>query len=426
MAESMAPPRSPVLALCCFLAAACGGSTAGGPPGKGDKDGGAGGDGGTAALSDGGTPDEGSSGAVDSGSPGVAPDSGSLGAAPDSGNAGGPAGDAGPRGDAGAGGVDAGQAADAGPAADAGTPGFPASLPPYVYPPVAIATLDFGVNGDTRPILYDLDYPTAVITTIFEDLAALQPPVAFVVATGDYMFADPTGLLGNKAAEQANLWMGAAQKFLDIGSPVYASMGNHECDWATSNDNCYGQETTNENYEAFLENILGGLGISQGAIPYYAVTYESSDPTRPWTAKFLYTAPNSWDSNDVQKDWVDQVLSIPTTYTFLVRHEPTNNPGPAPGVQPTDDLLTQHPFTLKLTGHSHCYQYDLQNREVINGLAGAQIDTGCSYDYGYVVCRQRDDMAIQCSLYDYQSNAVVSGTGATFAVTPAGADVPPQ
>ncbi len=357
--------------------------------------------------------------AVDGG--GDAPGGGSLDAGTEAADAGTPVLDAGPR-DAGT--EDAGHVTifDG----DGGTPSGPP--PPYVINGGTLASLDFGVVGDTRPWIYDdtAQYPTAIITQIFQDMANLSPPIAFVTATGDYMFADP--ILGTEASKQADLFVGAAQKFLSVG-PVWTSMGNHECDWATSNDNCFGQDTSNPNYEAFLQDILAPLGIPN-QVPYFAVTYSSSDPTRPWTAKFVYIAPNSWDTaNDTQGKWAQQVLAIPTTYTFLVRHQPTNNPGgnpPAPGVPPTDALLQEYPFTLKLTGHSHSYMYDQKNREIVNGLGGAPFDTGYNGDYGYVVCRQRADMAIQCSLYDYKSNAVAGDPNATLAVNPDGSSTPAQ
>lgn len=309
-----------------------------------------------------------------------------------------------------------------GPAVDGGcSPVAPLSgLPAHVIDGGQLASLDFGVVGDTRPVIYDdtPNYPTQVITTIFQDLDALSPPVAFVAATGDYMFADP--LLGLEQTPQAKLFVGAAKKFT-VGQ-VYTAMGNHECDWATSNDNCTGNDS-NPNYQSFLHDILGGLGLPN-ATPYFAVTYSSSDCTRPWTAKMIYMAANSWDGS--QNSWLTQILAVPTTYTFLFRHEPSSDSGGAPGVAPSDSLLQTYPFTLKLTGHSHSYSYDPKNREVVNGLAGAPLNAGYSGTFGYVVCRQRSDGAVQCSLYDYESNALSSQPSATIAVSPDGSAVQPQ
>lgn len=199
-------------------------------------------------------------------------------------------------------------------------------------------------------------------------------------------------------------------------------MGNHECDSALTNDNCFGDNTTDPNFEAYLTTILPGFGLPS-TNAYFMVVYQSSDPTNPWTAKFIYTAPNAWDDPG-QGTWFTDALAWPTTYTFIVRHEPTSNAGGAPGVAPTDTALQTAPYTLKLTGHSHSYSYDQANNEVINGLGGAALDTGYSGNYGYVICRQRTDNAIQCSQYDYDTNQISTEPNSTFAVLADGGSTP--
>ncbi|MHB1847119.1 MAG: metallophosphoesterase [Deltaproteobacteria bacterium] len=390
------------LAFLFALAAGCGGDLASTEqPDSGTT--GAGADGGAALGSV-------DAGTLDAGSGSGSPDAGAIdGGTPDSGE--GPPLDAGTR-DAGP--EDGGHVVDwdAG-AIDAGAP------IPFVLDGGTLASLDFGVVGDTRPPFYDdtANYPTQVITTIFQDLAQVSPPVAFVAATGDYMFASP---FFGQASPQAKLFVGAAQSF---SGPVFPAMGNHECDFATSSDNCSGQQTSNPNFAAYLGDILGGLGLPVDSA-YFAVRYASSDPTNPWTAKFVYMAANAWD--DGQDGWLGQILAVPTTYTFLLRHEPTSDSGGAPGVAPSDTYLQTLPFTLKLTGHSHSYSYDLPNREVVNGLAGAPLNSGYTGTYGYVVCRQRTDGAIQCALHDYDSNAVSSQSNATIAVMPDGSSTAVQ
>jgi len=337
--------------------------------------------------------------------------------------------------DAGTPGRDAGPIADAGQRGDAGThgdAGFDAGLREdggldagaadwtgigSVVDGGQLASLDFGDVGDTRPSFYDLPYPTQTITTIFQDMAGLSPPIAFVVSTGDYMFADP---VFNDSATQAQLYVTASQSF---PRQLFPAMGNHECMLAISSGNCFG--TTDQNYEAYLDDILAGVGLPN-ATPYFVATYASADPTRPWTAKFVYTAPNAWDSG--QDSWFAQVMAQPTTYTFVIRHEPTSNDGSAPGVAPTEQVLATAAYTLKLTGHSHEYAYDQTNREIINGVAGAPLDCGCGYTgtWGYVICRQRADMAIQCTLYDYDSNAESSVADAAVAVEPDGTPTAPD
>jgi hypothetical protein len=277
-----------------------------------------------------------------------------------------------------------------------------------------LAALDFGLVGDTRPPIYDdlANYPSQIIGTIFTDLANVSPPVAFVASTGDYMFALTT------ETTQAQLYVDAGSFF---PGPVFPAMGNHECDLALDDGNCFGQNTTDGQFEAYLTIILPGFGLPS-TNAYFMVVYASSDPTNPWTAKFIYTAPNAWD--DGQGTWVADALAVPTTYTFFIRHEPTNNAGGAPGVAPTDTLLQTANFTLKLTGHSHSYDYDEANREVVNGLGGAALDTGYTGNYGYVICRQRPDNAIQCSQYDYDTNQVSTEPNSTFAILADGGSTP--
>ncbi len=351
-------------------------------------------------------------------------------AGPDAGTDAGP--DAGTHPDAGpdagrpedAGPGDAGE--DAGPPVDAGCPKCAGwqwedagSALPFVLDAGQLPTLAFGLVGDTRPPFYDLtsDYPSQIIGTIFTDLAQASPPIAFVASTGDYMFADP---LFAQAVPQAELYVDAGTFF---PGPIFPAMGNHECDSAVTSDNCFGDDTSDPNFAAYLTVIMTGFGLPS-TNPYFMVTYGSSDPTNPWNAKFIYTAANCWD--DGQLSWFTAALAVPTTYTFIVRHEPTSNAGGAPGVAPTDTALATAPFTLKLTGHSHSYSYDEANNEVINGLGGAALDTGYTGTYGYVICRQRPDNAIQCSQYDYDTNQISTEPNSTFAVLADGGSTPAE
>src|SRR5262249_41040842 len=145
----------------------------------------------------------------------------------------------------------------------------------------------------------------------------------------------------------------------------------------------------------------------------------------------VVAAPNAWDST--QSSWLKTTLSRGTTYTFLVQHEPNNldlvgasSPAalgeirslvrssgqPAPGLR--------YPLTLWIVGHTHNFDYDPANQQVINGLGGAptneltdgedpahfyRTDTGA-----FLWCRQQqagDPPAIQCSLVDSQTNGIL-------------------
>ena len=155
----------------------------------------------------------------------------------------------------------------------------------------------------------------------------------------------------------------------------------------------------------------------------------SSDPSNPWTAKFVITAANAWDS--AQNSWLETTLGQSTTYTFVVRHEPSDaDPATccsgtcpnAPGIAGVDALLAKYPYTLLIVGHTHDYKHGIVSPDtvptVVFGNGGAPL-TSSGYDYGYGIFAQRCDGAIVGYEYDYQTNA--ADTNFTFAVTPAGA-----
>jgi hypothetical protein len=262
-------------------------------------------------------------------------------------------------------------------------------------------TLSFAIVGDTRPPNEDdtAGYPTAIITKIWQDVEAASPRPAFAVTTGDYMFANTTG---NQQDPQLKLYLGARAAFSGVTFPA---MGNHECTGATAS-NC-GTGNTNgltTNYTVFLSEMLKPLGLT---LPYYTVNVSSTTPGA-WTAKIVYIAANAWDAT--QSSWLDGELAKPTTYTFVVRHESSETSG-VTGVTDSDPIIAKYPYTLKIVGHSHTYQYRQSSREVIVGNGGAPLTGGVNY--GYVIAQQRaSDGAIVFQSYDYMSNAVVQ----TFAV----------
>src|SRR5438477_7361806 len=55
----------------------------------------------------------------------------------------------------------------------------------------AISELRFAIVGDTRPPSPDdtANYPTPIITKIWQDIEAESPHPQFAISTGDYMFA---------------------------------------------------------------------------------------------------------------------------------------------------------------------------------------------------------------------------------------------
>jgi hypothetical protein len=251
--------------------------------------------------------------------------------------------------------------------------------------------LRFAIVGDTRPAEIDdtAGFPSAIITRIYDDiqLEAAQ----LVVATGDYIFARPSM---NQSNPQFDLYLAARAHYSGI---LYPALGNHECTSGTAS-NC-GPGAANgmpDNYRAFLNKMLGPLGLTT---PYYTVRIEARD--RSWSAKFVVVADNAW--SDEQASWLEGELAKPSTYTFVVRHE-GNNATTAPGVTPSREIMSRHPLTLLLAGHTHTFYYFPQEKEVIVGIGGAPVSG--SVNYGYVIGERRPDGIVEFAAHDYATREV--------------------
>jgi hypothetical protein len=269
----------------------------------------------------------------------------------------------------------------------------------------------FGCVGDARPAIEDDTggYPTNVVSTLFQRIEALRPWPSFVVATGDYVFAStgPT----STAAAQLDLFMQARALYR---GQFFPALGNHECTGATSS-NCGpdGVDGITPNYAAFVDRLLGPLGLRQ---PSYVVHLQADDAS--WTAKVVFVAANAWSAS--QGDWLEATLAEPTTYTFAVRHEPASAVD-APGVGPSEAILARHPYTLSLVGHSHTYAHDADSpREVVIGNGGAPL---ASKDFGFALFRQRADGAVVTDMIDWRTGA--TDADFHFAVRPDGSPAPP-
>jgi hypothetical protein len=272
----------------------------------------------------------------------------------------------------------------------------------------SLSRLLFAVVGDTRPAMIDdtKGYPTAIATKIFTNIQAFSPRPAFVVSTGDYMFASTSG---SESGSQLDLYLGARSAFSGVAFPA---MGNHECTGATAS-NC-GPGTTNgvtSNYSSYVAKMLGPV---QQSNPYYSINVNALDNS--WTAKFVFVAANAWTSD--QASWLTTTLSQNTTYTFIIRHEPADA-NTAPGVTPSEAIMAQHPYTLAIVGHTHTYEH-FSGREVIIGNGGAPA-TG-SKNYGFGIFNQRSDGAIEVDMIDYSTG--LSDTQFRFTVKPDGSSVP--
>jgi hypothetical protein len=268
----------------------------------------------------------------------------------------------------------------------------------------AVSRLLFGIVGDTRPPSEDdtSGYPTQVITKIFGDIQALSPRPSFVISTGDYQYANPTGTEG---PTQLDLYAGARAQFT---GPAFPTMGNHECTGFT-NSNCGmgNPDGITNNFTAFLQKMLAPIGQTD---PNYEIDVNASDSS--WTAKFLFVAGNAWDQT--KANWLDQAMSRATTYTFLVRHEPASAAS-APGVGPAEVIMTHHPYTLSFVGHTHTYQQS-GPREVIIGNGGAPLSGGV--DYGFGMISQQPDGSIAVDMIDYSTG--LADATFHFAVKPDG------
>jgi len=316
---------------------------------------------------------------------------------------------------------------------------------------LSVPTLSFASVGDTRPAktcksTSACDYPSQLIGRIFQQIQGLSPPVPFVVSTGDYQYNSPgDGTAGWQVLQQ---YLPAARQFR---GPVYAAMGNHECNGYTDSNCLPGGPIPcdaddgcgiTENLSAFLA-LLGSMGLA-GRVPYYAVGVSIAGGL---TAKLVFIAPNAWDAT--QASWLAGALAGRTTYTFVVQHE--SNELDQTGASFPSSLAAirsivrqsgqaaagaPYPVTLWIVGHTHNFDYDPANQQVINGLGGAPTDgiqsgEDPSHFYrsstgAYLLCRQQssgDPPAIQCSLYDSKTNGILGGD-TIFAVNADGTPAP--
>jgi hypothetical protein len=258
---------------------------------------------------------------------------------------------------------------------------------------VSEANLSFGIIGDTRPAVVDdtAAYPKAVVTTIFQDLEAENPRPGFAIGTGDYQFSSN----GSTATSpQLDMYLQARANF---SNPEYPTMGNHECTGATKS-NC-GPGTTNgltTIYNTYVAKMLTPLGIHN---PYYSLLV--TPPNNAWSAKVVFVAANAWTS--AQATWLDSILSQPSTYTFIVRHE-SSQATTGPGVTPSAQIIAAHAYTMLIVGHDHTYKR-MSQKEVMVGNGGAPLTTGSVYGYGVVA--RRSDGSIQFTFYNYKTHAVL-------------------
>jgi hypothetical protein len=157
------------------------------------------------------------------------------------------------------------------------------------------------------------------------------------------------------------------------------------------------------------------LGPISKTTPYYSFNVNATDNS--WTAKFVVTAANSWDT--AQQSWLETTMAQATTYTFVVRHEASDATPPLPpGVAGVDAIISSFPYTMLIVGHAHTYYWYYKTPNVVTfGNGGAPLS---SKDYGYGLFSQRCDGAIVVDEYDYMTN--VADSSFHFVVTPTGTE----
>jgi hypothetical protein len=176
-------------------------------------------------------------------------------------------------------------------------------------------------------------------------------------------------------------------------------MGNHECTGATAS-NCPNLNET-PNIQAFMKMVPAGV-----TKPYYRIDV----PTPLGKAKLVFIAANAWDST--QSSWLATQLADPTTYTFVMRHEPTSSSGVPTGVTASESIVSAHPFTVEMLGHTHEYRHQ-DTKHVISGNAGAPLQTG---SYGLLLVEQQSNGNITVNEID-EATASVNDT---WTVSPTG------
>jgi hypothetical protein len=182
--------------------------------------------------------------------------------------------------------------------------------------------------------------------------------------------------------------------------PVYLTMGNHECTGATASSCPNLNETPN--VQAFIQMVPSGV-----TKPYYRIDMN----TPLGTAKFVFIAANAWDST--QQTWLTTQLSQATTYTFLMRHESLQSSGVPTGVTASESIVTAHPYTIELLGHTHEYRH-VDTQHVISGNAGAPLTSGGSY--GLLLVEQQSNGNITVNEIDESTGYVTD----TWTVSPTG------
>jgi hypothetical protein len=293
---------------------------------------------------------------------------------------------------------------------------------------ITTTALTFGIVGDTRPSAETsgtTGYPTTIIDGIFQDLENASPKPSFVVASGDYEFIYPPGgensgpgpgygtgdgctcdtsqsdggpsVSSGQCGQECLYWKARSA----YSGAYWPAMGNHECTGADVSNCAYGSGTVN--LADWMSIALTPIGVT---LPYYTKTVTASDNS--WTAKFIFTACNAWDST--QASWLTAQLAMSTTYTFVIRHESaedlaSGDSGSQYPCKASQTSIGAAALTLLIVGHTHEYQHSATYKEIINGIGGAPLTSGT--DYGYTIVTRNSDGTLTVTTYDYKDGSTI-------------------
>lgn len=291
-----------------------------------------------------------------------------------------------------AGGSDAANTEDLRNDSEAESGGQVPNLPPPSLPQLTVDNLAFGAFGDVRPAHPDdsAGYPDGILRAIFTGLQTHGISVA--VDSGDHCFQSTIESGGYCHDQFVNHFM--LDYRAQYAGHLFPTMGNHEgCGMhAATASNC-----TTWTSGLVRDYLVDVVGPATGQLsPYYSVALHG-----PWgTAKIVHVAANAWTT--AQASWLEATLNVATTYTFAVRHEPSNDTR-APGVTPSESVFAsafgRSALTLSIVGHTHLVQLPGGTKpygdrygatkpyELIVGNGGAPLDAG-SY-YGYAILQRR-------------------------------------
>lgn len=242
---------------------------------------------------------------------------------------------------------------------------------------LTVDAMHFAVLGDCRPADYVNDaaqvasvYPTSIIKQIFGEIAGRDPQFALFSGDVVYTFNPPDG---SSAAAQIDQFL-QGRNLLD--RPFAPALGNHE-------------DTDGVDVTVWKQKF------NQPLI-YYGFTVH----TAQGDARFTVADDTYWDSS--QLDWIAGELASSARYHIVLKHQPTNSRDNDEAAFNT--IISQHPPTLILAGHSHTYDRPKTN-ELVLGTAGAPLVQGAQY--GYAMVDQLSSGKLQVTVYSAASDAVL-------------------